>query len=73
MQGGVAVAKKEGTEFFQMVGGVKTDTHLHAGLLGKDDKNTFNLNDPRQLAERMRAVKARVERRKREAEGKGRG
>jgi hypothetical protein len=69
----VVVAKKEGNEFFQMVKGVKTDTHLHGGLLGRDDKNTFNLNDPRQLAERMAAVKARVERRKREAEAKGRG
>lgn len=67
------MAKRDGNEFFQMVDGEKRDAHLHAGILGDDDKNTYNINDPRQVAERMKAIKARVERRRREAEGKGRG
>ena len=64
---------RRGLEFFRLKGGKVVDSDLHAALLGKDDQRTWNANDPRQVAERVAAVKARMERRKREAEAKGRG
>lgn len=61
--------KPEGGEFFQIgPDGKPTDTALHAALLGADDKFTFDLNDPRQYAERLAEVE---ERRRQRAAKKG--
>ena len=60
------VKKPEGGEFFQIgPDGKASDIELHTALLGDDDKHTWDPNDPRQVAERVAAVKARVERRRR--------
>lgn len=63
------MAKRPGGEFFRMVNGTPSDIDLHTAILGADNRDTWNPNDPRQLAEHVAAVKARVEaeRRKREA------